>query len=374
LLKEERDKWKNMRTVKVNLDKKYSTSYEIRIGKDILDRMILLIAKNHKAPHYAVITDDCVKGIYGKKFLGALKDIGLKASLIEFPAGEASKNMNTVMDIAGKLMASGADRETCLIALGGGVVGDIAGFVASIFMRSIPYIQIPTTLVAQVDSSIGGKTGVDLPHGKNLLGAFYQPRAVFANLNYLDTLPEKEFNNGLAEIIKYGIIDDEKMFHMLETNMDAIKSKDPKLMLTLVEGCCQIKKSIVEIDEKEQGLRRILNFGHTLGHALEAVSQYAVTHGEGVALGMIAAARISEELCYLANDETDRIRALIREAGLPVKIPKSLDTDDIIARLKMDKKKKGDVINFVLLKKIGMPFIDGGIDPKLITQVIEEMK
>ena len=260
-----------MRTVKVNLDRKSSSSYEIRIGKDILDRIVLLIAKNHKAGRYAVITDDCVGGLYGKKILAALKDVGLNASLIDFPAGEASKNIHTVMDIAGKLMELGADRETCLIALGGGVVGDIAGFVASIFMRSVPCIQIPTTLVAQVDSSIGGKTGVDLPHGKNLLGTFYQPAAVFANLSFLNTLPDKEFKNGLAEVIKYGIIDDEKMFRHLEDNIDGIKSKDFKLLLGMVENCCQIKKSVVEIDEKEQGLRRILNFGHTLGHALEAI-------------------------------------------------------------------------------------------------------
>lgn len=363
-----------MRTVKVNLDKKSVSSYEIRIGKDILDRMLLLTAKNHKAGRYAVITDDCVGKLYGKQFLAGLKDIGLNASLIDFPAGEASKNMNTVMEIAGKLMESGADRETCLLALGGGVVGDITGFVASIFMRSVPYIQIPTTLVAQVDSSIGGKTGIDLPHGKNLLGTFYQPRAVFANLSFLDTLPEKEFNNGLAEIIKYGMIDDEKMFRNLETNMDAIKLKDPKLLLNIVESCCQIKKSIVEIDEKEQGLRRILNLGHTLGHALETISQYTVTHGEGVGLGLIGAALISEKTGYLKSDETKRIKALVRAAGLPFRIPNSLDSDKIIARLKMDKKKKGDMVHFVLLKKIGMPFIDGDIDPKIIAAVIEEMK
>ena len=363
-----------MRTIKVNLDKKCLSSYEIRIGKDILDRMMLLIAKNHKVGHYAVITDDCVGSLHGKKFLAALKDIGLNASLIEFPAGEASKNINTVLDIAGKLMAAGADRETCLIALGGGVVGDIVGFVASIFMRGVPYIQIPTTLVAQVDSSIGGKTGVDLSFGKNLLGTFYQPCAVFANLSFLETLPEKEFNNGLSEIIKYGIIDDEKMFRVLETNMDAVKSKDPKLLLNIVETCCQIKKSVVEIDEKEHGLRRILNFGHTMGHALETLSKYNITHGEGVALGMIAAARISEKMGYLEDDAAKRIESLIRLAGLPVKIPTSLDGEKIIAQMKMDKKKKGDIVHFVLLKKIGMPFINGNIEHKLIAAVIEEMK
>ncbi len=249
----------------------------------------------------------------GKSFLASLKDVGLNVDLIEFPAGEASKNINTCLDIAEKLLERGADRETCLIALGGGVVGDMVGFIASVFMRSIPYIQIPTTLVAQVDSSIGGKTAVDLPCGKNLLGTFYQPGAVFADLSFLDTLPEKEFNNGLAEIIKYGVIEDEKMFRALEDNMEAVKQKDAVLLLKLVENCCRIKKSIVEIDEKEQGLRRILNFGHTLGHALEALSKYKITHGEGVALGMIAAARISEKMGYLESEETKRIEGLIRK-------------------------------------------------------------
>ena len=269
--------------------------------KGILDRMILLIAKNHKAARYVIVTDSNVNRLYGQTMLDALTEAGLKASIMEIPAGESSKNISTVMDIAGRLLACGADRGTLLIALGGGVVGDLTGFIASVYMRSVPYIQIPTTLVGQVDSAIGGKTAVDLPQGKNLLGTFYQPRAVFADLNFLDTLPEKEFNNGLAEIIKYGIIEDEKMFKLLEENMDAVKSRDSAHLLKIIETCCRIKKSIVEIDEREQGLRRILNFGHTLGHALEAVSDYALSHGEGVALGMIAAAKLSVKMHYLAG-------------------------------------------------------------------------
>lgn len=363
-----------MRSIKVNLDKKYLSSYEIRIGNGIADRMALLIAKNHKAGRYAVITDDNVGKLHGQKFLSGLKDIGLNVDLLDFPAGEASKNIDTVLDIAGKLLKLGADRETCLIALGGGVVGDMVGFIASVFMRSIPYLQIPTTLIAQVDSSIGGKTAIDLPSGKNLLGTFYQPAAVFADLSFLETLPEKEFSNGLAEIIKYGIIEDEKMFCLLEENMEAVKQKEPALMLKLVENCCRIKKSIVEIDEKEHGLRRILNFGHTLGHALEAISKYKITHGEGVALGMIAAARLSGKMSYLDPSETQRIEALIRGAGLPVSIPKSFAADSIISQLRMDKKKKGDIVHFILLKKIGMPFVNGGIEASLIGEIIEEMK
>ena len=363
-----------MRSIKVNLDKKSRSSYEIRIGRDIIDRIALLIAKKHKAERYVVITDDCVGSLYGKKFLAGLAAVGLNVNLIEFPAGEASKNISTVLDISEKLLQLGADRETLLLALGGGVVGDITGFIASVFMRSVPYIQIPTTLVAQVDSSIGGKTAVDLPQGKNLMGTFYQPCAVFTDLSFLETLPEKEFNNGLSEIIKYGIIDDEKMFHTVEDNIEAIKLKDSKLLLNIIETCCRIKKSIVEIDEKDQGLRHILNFGHTLGHALETMSQYTITHGEGVALGMIAAARLSEKMGYLESNEAKRIEALIRDAGLPWKIPEVFSAADIIDALRMDKKKKGDIVRFVLLKKIGMPFIIGSIKPETITAVIEEMK
>jgi 3-dehydroquinate synthase len=363
-----------MRSIKVNLDKKYSLSYEIRIGRGIADRIALLIAKNHKAGRHIIITDDNVARLHGSNFLAVLKNIGLNAELIAFPAGESSKNIAAILDIADQLLKLGADRGTCLIALGGGVAGDMVGFIASVYMRGVPYLQIPTTLVAQVDSAIGGKTAIDLPAGKNLLGTFYQPAAVFADLNFLETLPANEFDNGLAEIIKYAIIDDEKMFHLLEENMENVRQKDPALLVKIVENCCRIKKSIVEIDEREQGLRRILNYGHTLGHALEAVSGYKMSHGEGVGMGMIAAARISVKMKYLEECEASRIEELIRTANLPTKIPATLPTEEIIARLQVDKKKRGDTIHFVLLKKIGMPFVNGGVEKKLIAEVIEEMK
>jgi 3-dehydroquinate synthase len=363
-----------MRSMKVNLDKKSLSSYEIRIGNNIIDRMALIISKNHKAGRHIIITDSNVGKLHGEKLLASLKDVGMNVGMIEFPAGEASKNINCALDIVEKLLQMGADRSSMLIALGGGVVGDIVGFIASVFMRSIPYIQVPTSLIAQVDSSIGGKTAIDIEYGKNLLGTFYQPRAVFIDLGFLTTLPEQEFSNGLAEIIKYGIIDDEKMFRTLEDNMESVRRRDPALLLKLIESCCRIKKSIVEIDEKEQGLRRILNFGHTLGHALEAQSNFTVSHGEGVALGMIAAARISENAGYLEAGERGRMENIIPKAGLPDRIPKNLSADGIISRLKMDKKKKGDIIHFVLVKKIGMPFVNGGIDDKVIADVIEGMK
>ena len=363
-----------MRSLKVNLDKKLVNSYEIRIGRGILDRMVLLISRHHKTSRFVIVTDRNVNRLHGAKVLEAFGEAGLNASVVEIPAGEASKNIAMLMDVAGRMLTLGADRKTVLIALGGGVVGDLTGFLASVYMRSVPYIQIPTTLIGQVDSAIGGKTAVDLPQGKNLLGTFYQPAAVFADLDFLDTLPEKEFTNGLAEIIKYGVIEDEKMFKMLEEGMEAVRSRDAVLLAKLVENCCRIKKSIVEIDEREQGLRRILNFGHTLGHALEAVSEYTLSHGEGVALGMIAAAKLSVKLRYLKPEELDRIVAVIGKAGLPTKIPQAFAEAPVIERLKMDKKKKDDVVHFVLIKKIGMPFVNGGVTDALINDVLEEMK
>lgn len=363
-----------MKTLKVNLDKKSLSSYDIRIGKDIIDRVILLVQKNHKATRYVIVTDSNVNRLYGQTVLDAMSQAGLKASLLEIPAGESSKNMATVMEISGKLLALGADRGTLLVALGGGVIGDLTGFIASVYMRSVPYIQIPTTLIGQVDSAIGGKTAVDLPQGKNLLGTFYQPRAVFVDLNFLDTLPDKEFNNGLAEMIKYGVIEDEKLFKTLEENMDAVKSRDSVLLLKMIETCCRIKKSIVEIDEREQGLRRILNFGHTLGHAFETVSNYELSHGEGVALGMVAAARLSVKKHYLPESDLTRLERVIAQAGLTVRIRAALDPKDILESLKMDKKKKDDQVQFVLVKKIGMPFVSGSVGEQLINDVLEEMK
>jgi len=363
-----------MKTIKVSLDGKRSASYEIRIGADILDRTTLLVAKKCPAGLCVVLTDDRVKPLYGNAFCDALGQAGLNVVTVVIPAGESSKNISTVMDVVGRLLAAGADRETLLIALGGGVIGDLTGFIASVFIRSIPYVQIPTTLIGQVDSSIGGKTAVDLPQGKNLLGTFYQPRAVFADIRFLDTLPEKEFNNGLAEIIKYGAIEDEGLFKTLEDGMEKLKNKDARLLIKTVETCCRIKKNIVEMDEHEQGLRRILNFGHTVGHALEAVSGYSLSHGEGVGLGMVAAARISVKLRELNASAAERIEKLVAKAGLPTRLDSSVDISAVTDRLKMDKKKKGDVVRFVLLKKIGMPFVTGSVGESMIIEVLKGMR
>jgi 3-dehydroquinate synthase len=363
-----------MKRIKVNLDKQSSTSYEICIGHNILDRIGLVIAKSNIASNYIVITDSNVSSLYREKLLTALRNVNLKVDLIEFPAGEISKNTDTVLTIIKKLINLGADRNSALIALGGGVTGDMTGFIASIYMRSIPYIQIPTTLMAQVDSSIGGKTGIDLPEGKNLVGAFFQPKAVFIDLQFLKTLPDEEFTNGLSEIVKYGIIDDVELFNILEKETENIKNRSMDLLELIVERSCKIKKGIVEIDEMDMGVRRILNFGHTIGHAIEAESGYMIPHGNAVSIGMIASARISERLNYLSSEDRNRIEHLIRSIDLPDHVPTSISMEGMLSKIKTDKKKKGGSVHFVLLKKIGVPFINGSVEETIIREIIEELR
>jgi 3-dehydroquinate synthase len=363
-----------MKKVKLNLNKKISLSYDICIGYNVIDQVGLIIAENHKASHYVLITDSNVSRLYGGVVLGIFQNLGLNTTLIEFQAGETSKNIQTFLSVVGQMLKLGVDRDAILIALGGGVAGDLVGFIASVYMRSVPYIQIPTTLMAQVDSSIGGKTAVDLPDGKNLLGAFHQPKAVFVDLKFLETLPNTEFNNGLAEIIKYGIIDNLKFFETLEQKADAIKKQDRDVLSAVVEHSCRFKKKIVEIDEKDRGIRRILNFGHTVGHAVEAASGYTISHGNAVAIGMAAAVRMSGKLCGFSIGERERIWRLIDVFGLPRYLSLTIRTDEIVERLKMDKKKEGDKINFVLLKRIGMPFVNSEVPEAIIRETIEEIK
>ena len=228
--------------------------------------------------------------------------------------------------------------------------------------------------MAQVDSSIGGKTGVDLPAGKNMLGTFLQPRAVFVDLAFLDTLPSREFANGLAEIVKYGVIEDPGLLVALEEETGALQSRDVALVERLVSTSCRIKKGIVEVDETEKGLRRILNFGHTVGHAIEAESRYAIPHGESVAMGMAAAALISERQRYLSAEDRERIVSVIGRVGLPARIPPVLDTERLLSHIRTDKKKEGVKIHFVLLRKLGMPFVNGGVPMECVKEAIEALK
>jgi 3-dehydroquinate synthase len=363
-----------MNRIKVNLDKKTSASYEIYMGEDILDRMGLIITKNNWASRYIIITDSNVFTLHGGRVQETLRDIDLKVDMIDFPAGEGSKSVQTCLHIVRRMIDLGTDRTSALIALGGGVVGDITGFIASIYMRGIPYVQVPTTLLAQVDSSIGGKTGIDIPQGKNMLGAFYQPKGVFIDLTFLKTLSPPEFGTGLAEVVKYGIIDDPELLNYLEGEAEAIRNRDVNVLEGIIARSCRIKKGIVEIDEMEKGLRRILNFGHTIGHAIEAEAGYSIPHGNAISIGMVASAILSERLKYLPCEERERIVSLIRTMGLPDRIPKNLSPGGILSRIKRDKKKEGNTVNFVLLKKIGIPFISGSVPEALVREVVEALK
>ncbi len=329
-------------------------SYHIFIGPGLLLETPKYLPKLGTFQGPFIITDTTVEDYVGHDLISVLKDAGFQgATMLSFPAGEQSKNMETVVALARDLLANGCDRGGLLLALGGGVVGDICGFLASIYMRGIDFVQLPTTLLAQVDSSVGGKTGVDLPEGKNLLGTFAQPRMVLADIGVLCTLPQDEIRNGIAEIVKYGMIKDSELFKRLESEWWDVINLEPQLTAYLVKRSCQIKAEVVSKDEKEGGYRRILNFGHTIGHAVEAASDYTISHGAAVAMGMVAVARISASRNLLSQEELDRLIALLERFDLPVSIPESIPVDVILENIKRDKKVKAGKVHFVLAKGIG---------------------
>ena len=341
---------KHTQTITVGLGER---SYPILVGRNILPDIGPDLAGRALAKRYGVISDDRVAGLYGKELLASLAGASIPAELITFPRGEESKNLQTIADLASILAARGFDRGDGLIALGGGVTGDITGFLASIYMRGIPFVQVPTTLLAQVDSSVGGKTGVDIPQGKNLVGTFYQPGAVYIDTEVLQTLPEQELLGGLAEVIKYGVIADAEFFGFLRDNRDRILGLDEQTISRVIIRCCEIKANVVEQDEKEGGLRRILNFGHTIGHAIEAASDFTLIHGLAVAMGMCAAADLAVHSAGLPAAEAARIRKLIADYGLPTDIPAAFDRQRIKGYLKTDKKTVGGRVFFVLPTETG---------------------
>jgi 3-dehydroquinate synthase len=363
-----------MNKITVNLNRKIGHSYEIHIGEEILDRMAMILARNNWAERYVIVTDTRVEALHGDRVQQALEKTDLRVGRVAVPPGEAAKEIRTVLAVTEKLTALGADRQTALIALGGGVIGDLTGFAASIYMRGIPVIQVPTTLLAQVDSSIGGKTGVDTDFGKNLLGTFHQPKGVFIDISFLQTLPDDQFTSGLAEVIKYGAIDSPILLDNLEDASAGGGLREPAFLERIISTACRIKKGFVELDERDHGLRRVLNFGHTVGHAVEAASAYALSHGEAVAIGMVAAAILSEQLHHLPSDDRRRITSVIRALGLPDRIPGNLDLEEIRARIARDKKKKGETVRFVLLKKLGVPIVNGSIPENMLTKTLEGLK
>jgi 3-dehydroquinate synthase len=301
----------------------------------------------------AVISNPTVAPLYGAAVQASLVSAGFTVASIEMPDGEEYKNSTTLNQLYDSLLSVGVDRSSFVVALGGGVVGDVAGYAAATWMRGVPFVQVPTTLLAQVDSSVGGKTGIDHPKGKNLIGAFYQPRLVLIDVDTLATLDQRQFRAGLAEVIKYGVVADLPFFEFVETNSAAILEMNPDLLIDIVLRSCQLKAGVVELDEREAGIRAILNYGHTLGHAFESLSGYrGLVHGEAVAIGMMLAARVSAAQGFCSREELLRISALISRCGLPVEIP-HYDRQQLLDAIAADKKSKGGNLTFICNRGIG---------------------
>ena len=358
-----------MRTVHVSLG---SRSYAIKIAPGLVDRLGRKCARLKLGTRCAIITDTNVGKRYAKAVFNSLVASGFSPSLIVVPAGETAKSLKTVQTGYDLLAAHRLERKSFIVALGGGVVGDLAGFVAATYLRGIAFVQVPTTLLAQVDSSVGGKVGVNLKAGKNLVGAFYQPRLVLCDLDALDALPEREFRAGLAEIIKYGIIYDAKLFALLERDLPKLLKREAKTLAAVVARCCEIKAEVVGQDETEGGVRAILNFGHTIGHAIENSSGYGkYLHGEAIAIGQVAAARLSAGLTGLPEDDVSRIRNLFRRAGLPVALKlNSVQRRKLFTAMKLDKKVSDGEIKFVLAKKVGRVVWGQRVSEALVRQAI----
>ena len=346
-----------MITVDVDLAER---SYPIHIGSGVLREAgaHLALARGARA---VIVSNPIVARLHLAPLRRSLDDAGIRSDTVLVPDGEMHKDAATLNDLLTRLLELGAERGTLLIALGGGVVGDLAGFAAAIYQRGIPFVQVPTTLLAQVDSSVGGKTGINHPLGKNMIGAFWQPRAVLIDVDCLATLPDRELRAGLAEVIKYGAIRDVGFFEWLEANVAALVARDPAALAHAIARSCAIKAAVVAADEREAGERAILNFGHTFGHAIEAAEGYGNwLHGEAVAAGMVTAGRLSERVCALASADTARLEALVSAAGLPT-APPPIRFGRWLELMRRDKKVERSALRFVLLDALGHAVVRSGI-------------
>ncbi len=355
-----------MKKIRVRLGR---NSYEIHVGSGLLRQLGRQLKESGFSDKLAIITDPTVKSLYGDALKEDLLSEGFEVAILEVPEGEEQKSLETAGSLYNELSNLHAERMTPVLALGGGVIGDLTGFVAATYMRGIPLIQVPTTLLAQVDSSIGGKVAVNHGRLKNKIGAFYQPRLVISDIAALKTLPAAEISDGLAEIIKYAVIRDKELFTYLERNLGRIKSLDEGLLEEIVFRSARIKAEVVEKDELDFGLRHILNYGHTVGHAVESASDFKIGHGGAVAIGMLVAGKISNQLGIFDKNELIRLQRVIQEAGLPVKIP-GLDMGRIIQAIKHDKKILRGKVRFVLPRSIGDVFVTDEVNPSLVEQVL----
>ena len=354
-----------MEAIRVELGER---SYDICIGPSILPQMGERLQEFHFSS-VALVSNPTVYALYGDTLLDSLKKAGVDAAVVTIPDGEEYKELLWAYHIYGELLKYRLDRASALIALGGGVIGDITGFVASTYMRGISLVQVPTTLLAQVDSSVGGKTGVNHPEGKNMIGTFHQPRLVWADVDTLRTLPRREFLAGMAEVIKYGVIWDKAFFEFLEKNREKILGLDSGAIQFIIRRSCEIKAEVVSRDEREGGLRAILNYGHTIGHALETATGYtAHLHGEAVSIGMYCEALLSSLLGLMERKEAERVGSLIDAYGLRSKMVPGVDEQRMISSMQLDKKAVAGELKFVLPEKIGSVVVRGVRDSDKIME------
>jgi 3-dehydroquinate synthase len=358
-----------MLTVRVELGER---SYPILIGSGLLERAGLLLP-HLKQRRVAIVTNPVVGELYLARLAQTLADAGVAVVPVTVPDGESHKSWEALNGIFDRLLDQRCERGTTLIALGGGVVGDLTGFAAAVYLRGVPFIQVPTTLLAQVDSSVGGKTGINHPLGKNMIGAFHQPRLVLADTDTLRTLPDRELSAGLAEVIKYGLIRDTALFSWLEINIEQLLAREPAALSYAVQRSCELKAEIVAADERESGVRAVLNLGHTFGHAIESGLGFgAWLHGEAVAAGCVLAARLSQSMGRLTETDVQRISTLFQRARLPTEAP-DLSARRYLELMGLDKKVEQGRLRLVLLERIGSAFVTAEFPPELLERVLENV-
>jgi 3-dehydroquinate synthase len=360
----------SIQTVRVELDRR---AYDIDIGTSLIESSGSSISRKCGLRHAVIITDTNVQRPHAVRIGESLADCDINVDVLTIDAGETSKSLETVEALWSALLESGADRRTVVIAVGGGVVGDVAGFVAACYARGLAFVQVPTTLLAQVDSSVGGKVGINLPEAKNMVGAFWQPQYVLIDTSVLETLPQREYRAGLAEVVKYGVILDGDFFSFLEGNVASINRRDDEVLQAIIARCCRLKADVVESDEREEtGRRAVLNYGHTFGHALEAVTGYGqLLHGEAVSIGMLCAARLAASLGMIEAGLVARQSALLSALNLPIAVP-DVDREAMIAAMRHDKKTQHGQLRFVLPTRLGYVELTDNVGPSLVRASLEQ--
>ncbi len=341
--------------IAVSIGEKPAGGYEVLVGPGVFGSIASILSKFCPATRYAVVTDDRVAELYAVKLSRMLHAAGYRTDVFAFSAGEAQKTRDTWGLVCDAMLEVGIGRDSAVLAFGGGVPGDLGGFVAATYMRGLPVVQIPTSLLAMIDSSVGGKTGVDTAAGKNLLGAFHHPRCVVIDPDLLGTLPDEHLRSGLAEAVKHGAIADPEYLEWIEQNAERLLGRDPDALSRLIVRSLEIKAEIVKRDERESGPRKLLNFGHTLGHAVESLSGYSLLHGEAVAIGMVEEARLGEKIGVTAYGTAARLRRVLTRLGLPASVPLEYTAAEVIGWTRADKKARNGRVEYALIEGVGIP-------------------